>query len=679
MMTRHVSSRKPARRGFSLIISILMMMLLLILALGLLSLSTISLRASGEQQAMGVARANARLAVMLALGQLQAAAGQDQRITAPAEVAGSGAPPQPHQSWTGVWKAAPNRVTDFPAGRKDSFLSWLVSAPDSTLPEAVLNAGASEVVVHRMADGRETRVPRLDMPGGGLAWWTADEAMKASIDLGVTTPDSDGAHLLSRHAPPSQGPQAIDGMAALPREATVTNRLVTPASVRLAASGLPENSSAWSGVDVRSVLADVRKGGLKKDFSTLFEQSITDIQDFGVWQGKTSAADAKTYLYGDANIAYGARWPQLYRYYNLYKDVTFAGGEPRLPVTTQTLANWASGFGDEAGGLRYPRIVKIAYVFSYFAEKTGTDPANAYTLELGIDAFVTLWNPYDVRLTWPSGQYFLAKISKGLPFQFQWQINGTNRGNPVGVGEIIPDPAVNVKQWVDSVFYMPGGAQFTMGPGETRVFSLDSNMRTYNGDKFPDFLPGIAYKNVLAYKKVLGSSAITGAAADKIAVGMKPFQGNSGSYGNNAEYLDYWVYDVTKGYPNYEQRGDIVADPNSPFLRNLPEIPVNTVRSVTFAEASAQRLPFAAFVIQMKTARDAMQPTPAFLSGGTTKLTSRLGSDPVDFALDQMEYRMQKVSSFQEDILQTTLPGDPEGPDHSYIASGRLPPPGAPM
>ena len=74
------------KQGFALVVTLSLMILLTVLAVGLLSLSGISIRTSGQESAMATARANARMAMMLAIGQLQLTTGQDTRITASSNV-----------------------------------------------------------------------------------------------------------------------------------------------------------------------------------------------------------------------------------------------------------------------------------------------------------------------------------------------------------------------------------------------------------------------------------------------------------------------------------------------------------------------------------------------------------------------------------------------------------------
>lgn len=76
---RHLHGLRP---GFALVVTISLMVLVSIIAVGLLSLAAISLRSAAGNEAMVQARSQARLALLLALGDLQATAGTDRAVTA---------------------------------------------------------------------------------------------------------------------------------------------------------------------------------------------------------------------------------------------------------------------------------------------------------------------------------------------------------------------------------------------------------------------------------------------------------------------------------------------------------------------------------------------------------------------------------------------------------------------
>lgn len=82
---REIRTVSPHRgkQGFSLVATLLMLSLLMVLALGMTTLSSVSLRNAGRERDIGRARANARLALQIAIGELQSLAGPDRRVTAP--------------------------------------------------------------------------------------------------------------------------------------------------------------------------------------------------------------------------------------------------------------------------------------------------------------------------------------------------------------------------------------------------------------------------------------------------------------------------------------------------------------------------------------------------------------------------------------------------------------------
>jgi hypothetical protein len=119
------------RKGFALILVFSLASIVLLLALSLVSLTQVESASSRYDQGLRIARANARLALQMALGDLQEFAGPDQRITATADgnratldedfndpsVVGTSNVHQPH--WTGVWNV--DNTTDTPV--------WLVTRP----------------------------------------------------------------------------------------------------------------------------------------------------------------------------------------------------------------------------------------------------------------------------------------------------------------------------------------------------------------------------------------------------------------------------------------------------------------------------------------------------------------------------------------------------------------------
>ena len=118
----------PGKQGFSLVSTVLILTLLALIAIGLLSLSTVTVRSNSALDAQFEARANARLALMLALGELQKQLGPDQRISATAAILGrsgetSANEEAAHPHWTGVWDS-------WAAGGEQHFRRSLPFTPD---------------------------------------------------------------------------------------------------------------------------------------------------------------------------------------------------------------------------------------------------------------------------------------------------------------------------------------------------------------------------------------------------------------------------------------------------------------------------------------------------------------------------------------------------------------------
>ena len=330
-MKTHPLNIIPTNKGFALVTTILLMVLLGILALGMLSLSAVSVRTSGQNSSRSEARANARMALMVAIGELQKHMGPDQRISA----GGANVSPSTvnHPHWTGVWdswkagqEASGNDLRSehqtiddatntgmapsYEQGREDHFRSWLVSL----FPEERETIGsANDLVISGVllpgkdADGVRlvgggslgSSVPATEfvsarlMPvspdptsgkiTGRYGWWVGDESQKARVmddEYQLATQALQGSDLLYRQqAPGSAGNSSIQGLENL--EGTGNEQLAglpSLPSLALVDGGNPVASQQFHAVTPYSlsVLADVREGGLKRDLTTILEQPIRE-------------------------------------------------------------------------------------------------------------------------------------------------------------------------------------------------------------------------------------------------------------------------------------------------------------------------------------------------------------------------------------------------------------------
>ena len=141
---RPAQSRR-ARSGFALLITITLVAFLVLILVTVATLTRVETQVAANSQKVAQARQNALLALNIALGELQQAAGPDQRTTAPASLGegataimaanaadnGLGATVNGTRHWTGVWgnKAAPEGI--FTAQPEPVLLRWLISGNEN--------------------------------------------------------------------------------------------------------------------------------------------------------------------------------------------------------------------------------------------------------------------------------------------------------------------------------------------------------------------------------------------------------------------------------------------------------------------------------------------------------------------------------------------------------------------
>ncbi len=281
-------------QGFALVVTLTLMVLLSILALGMLSLSSVALRTAGAQDNELVARANARLGLIVALNQLQTQLGPDQRITARGESFAADSyfgvtvsPQTPGALWVGVANGEPGTPPDLgkplPDGKK---VDWLVSGVTGTaLGNASLNKPvdmftAKSIDLVKYTGGTAVvsagRVPIKDVDNkttGNYAYFTDDEGMKAQlVPANSKASNSTNAGLGLLAAGYDLG--ALENLSAL--QGISPAQLGKAMSIRdLELLGAAPDIASQKHFDFTTtslgVLSDTRNGGLRKDLTIAFE------------------------------------------------------------------------------------------------------------------------------------------------------------------------------------------------------------------------------------------------------------------------------------------------------------------------------------------------------------------------------------------------------------------------
>ncbi len=372
------------KAGFALVATLSLMVLLVILAVGMLSLSAVTLRSSSQGAAQAEARANARMALMVAIGELQKQMGPDQRISANGAILSDSN--VNHPLWTGVWdswiagplanashnpaypsseshhqtignQADPSMGPDY-AKKGKHFRRWLLSLDEI---EATAVDGALSLALNGkpMPAGNDTAIrlvgkgslgeaaPSSDFVSarliavkaasatasrGRYGWWVGDENQKARVmhDSYASTPAANGAEKIFRgQSPGSTGTSSIKDLEGITAaQDAMLKGLPTLNTLDLVASDpakqpAKRNFHAVSPFS-QSVLSDVREGGLKRDLSVILEQPI-DLANQGPEYMLYEFDDPRFPYLNNPNDARRAnsRVPiqDLAAYYQLYNDI----------------------------------------------------------------------------------------------------------------------------------------------------------------------------------------------------------------------------------------------------------------------------------------------------------------------------------------------------------------------
>lgn len=634
-----IALNSPAPRvlrsgGFALLATLSLMILLVVVAVGLLSLSSIALRSSQAGNYQSEARANARLALMLAIGELQNELGPDQRISARASILdedSSSENPEgianPH--WLGVWNSwndwlnNPDIKTTYDKGRSKYFRRWLVSNPDPAAtnnPSFARSAAPSTAVVMAAASGQGSmpvRASLVETAGkGSFAWWVTGENQKANVALVPPEPATDAARLHDRSHWPRGRADWLAGLESAPNDAALLQRSVTLPTYGLGAAdaGFRDQVRARFHdltVDSVGLLANVRHGGLKKDLNLLLEmERLPD--DYGTYSLQNPGGTIlpiRPHQGHLPNTVYPqnlnfSSWYKLHQYYQLYRgggDETAADCSP-VPFNGAGLwgsasepninFNWHRQNLDYYGIGRTPIVTRLMLVFSTRRVASAVAPGT-YDYRLGVNPVVVLWNPYNVTLHSPR---LWIQITPGA-LQYKAYVDNAVKVDWTQLRRENGPFALNT-------YPMEGkGPSFetvpiVLKPGETRIYSAVSGFLNAEDYRFAELYPGYQAPDAGGGFEVdlQGLNGLPPGALVELAMRMNDERTDHGG-----QYQIYWT--VRNAQTGESQRYNElavnpVADGKPIFLAED-----SPGKRVLFSN-SPTRVPFANFQFVMKSGQD---------------------------------------------------------------------------
>ncbi|WFB37119.1 hypothetical protein P3T73_05015 [Kiritimatiellota bacterium B12222] len=179
-----MKNNNSSKNGSVLLLTLLVVSLLLVLVLSFTVYVRIELRSTSNRIDLIQARQNAKLALHLALAQLQKTAGEDRRVSARAEILGPSIN-NLNRFVTGIWNTQepndpPVWLISTPTGTTFSPTTAPIISESALLIEAGVLGTGFDPNDRILAPLVEINSPYRD---GHYAWWISDEGVKASLSL----------------------------------------------------------------------------------------------------------------------------------------------------------------------------------------------------------------------------------------------------------------------------------------------------------------------------------------------------------------------------------------------------------------------------------------------------------------------------------------------------------------
>jgi hypothetical protein len=626
------------QRGFALVVTLSLMILLTILAVGLLALSSISLRNATGQMAADKARANARMALMLALGELQKQTGPDTRVTARADILNEDNPPV-----LGVWKSweGTNHETsgasaglpispgsDYRQVKNAHFLSWLLSGTSasaispSVVPDVSPGAGKITLVgTGSVGTGRDELQIHLPPSAvttgkgkGSYAWWIGGENQKARLPKPHAPTNDTVAAWSARNQAHSIADPKVFRMESLLTDATPANKAVTLQQSDLIAPALgelPASSEFFHDLSTTSagLLTNTATGGWRKDLSLVTENwdmlPASGLPFFRLDANTTTSVAKPTPANHRASKSILYPWSD---YFNLDPAPIY---QPGAVSSWHNLKDHATAY--KSGGVRpYDEynilnsneafnyihklrttmvIARVHWLFSHRTILDNSDPDNPiYKLQFLITPVITMWNPYNTPLTSPAN--LRISIGRPLPCAFR---HYDKDGNPhaeyrrltvSGDWSDVPGNYPVMPPATSHLSYLIP-ASFTLAPGETRVFSPESEIpiRSDNLNISPGLRLGTGHYVDISYIGPLEADS-------KVMVDVV-FDTRFKEWGGGPEVVGAWIdmFLGTAGFEYYLQVNRLQY-PRVTANKYWPPIPAANLASPRASEINGIWQPF---------------------------------------------------------------------------------------
>lgn len=558
------------KQGFALIATLSLMILLAIIAIGLLTLSSITMRSGSHGVAEAQARSNARLALMMAIGQLQSELGPDQRINATADLAGSGLN-EGRERWVGTWDSWPAGQNQRPEAA-GMFRRWLVSGEPDRLNDSSFPSTASNLVP-LLQDGTSTLMsaPLVELKNGGMAYVISDENAKARLGSISGLDSEDIASHLSRIQAAPADHREFPSLVAVSRTDSQLDRLVSHHSAELlpdAGMSTIEQSTSFT-VWSEGLLTDVRNGGFRKDLSLHLHDP--------------ASGDPTKALY-QHNGRRGINFRELRAFHEVSSRLTYNassfshpdGGQlnSKVPAMVGSSAQATAATDPYFAYLR-PLVIRGSWHISAFTRSEG-DPRNpSYRLFVVLEPIVWLWNPFDTNLVIPPGGHMSVRCW-GIPYDITIRAGNTsrtthfNRIRPAAQGGQANNIAMEIGQ----------NTPVVMRPGEVQIFSR-GRQATTPVNQFGRF------EGRLGYSGTGGFSLDTGVVVNSstpITLSMAASPTRGADRWGVIEFLEYVGTDAQNNYWNggimidrADWQGEIAA---TNFPREMfPPVPDKTFSS----------------------------------------------------------------------------------------------------